>query len=258
MLVDSHCHLDFKEFESDFEDVLKRAASRSVSHFVTISTRISEFHRIVKVASRNKAIFCSVGNHPSHSSEEPELTAEQIAALCSHPKVVGIGETGLDFHYDYSPKDIQKKTFIEHIKASQKTKLPLIIHSREAEDDTIELLQSHYNKEKFPILLHCFTSKLHLAEAALELGGYISFSGIITFKKSEELQEIVKKIPLDRILVETDSPYLAPQSNRGKRNEPAFLVEVAQKIAELKNVSYEEVASVTTNNFEKLFWKAKL
>lgn len=258
MLVDSHCHLDFKEFESDFEDVLKRAASRSVSHFVTISTRISEFHKIIKTASRNKSIFCSVGNHPSNSFEEPKITAEQIAALCTHPKVIGIGETGLDYHYDYSPKETQQTTFIEHIKASQKTKLPLIIHSREAEDDTIELLQTQYKSKEFPILLHCFTSKLHLAEAALELGGYISFSGIITFKKSEELQEIVKKIPLDRILVETDSPYLAPQSHRGKRNEPAFVVEVAKKIAELKNVSYEEVASITTRNFEKLFWKAEI
>lgn len=258
MLIDSHCHLDFDVFKDDLENVLQRAHSLNVNKFVTISTKVTEFYKIIRTASHSKDIFCSFGIHPNYSEAEPKLSSSQIISLCTHPKVIGIGETGLDYHYDYSDKQIQKTNFLSHIVASQETQLPLIIHTREAEDATIEILKDTYSKKQYPILLHCFTSKLHLAEEALKLGACISFSGIITFKKSLELQEVVKFVPLNKILIETDSPYLAPQIYRGKRNEPSYVVEVAKMIAELKNVSFEEVEKQTTENFKKLFKKAGL
>lgn len=252
MLVDSHCHLNFPDFKDDLPEVIARAAEYGVSKMVSICTKTSEYEEIQKIAETYDNVFCTVGVHPHEAQNEQSLTTADIVKLAAHPKCVAIGETGLDYYYENSPKDEQKKLFIEHIKASSETGLPTVIHTRSADDDTIDII----NEYDFPGLLHCFSTDHRVAEAALDNGLYISISGIVTFKKAEELRESVRKTPLDRLLVETDSPYLAPIPHRGKRNEPAYTKHTAELVAELKEVSLDELAKATTDNFHRLFSKA--
>ena len=256
-LVDSHCHLDFPEFAPELDAVIARANAAGVETMVSISTRLSTFPNVRAIAERHKGIYCSVGVHPHEAKEEgPQATAETLIALAQHPKVVGVGETGLDFYYEHSPRAEQEAAFRAHIAASRATGLPLIVHTREAEADTARILADEMRKGAFPGLLHCFTSSRQLAETALELGLYISFSGILTFKKAEDLREVARIVPADRMLVETDAPYLAPVPHRGKRNEPAFVVETARVLASLRGMSEAELAATTSDNFYRLFARA--
>ncbi len=257
MLVDSHCHLDFPDFAAELPDVVARAQAAGVSHLVTISTRVKRFDQIRAIAERFDNVSCSVGTHPHQAAEEPDVTTADLVTLAAHPKVVAIGEAGLDYHYDTSPRDAQEKGFRTHIAAARETGLPLVIHAREADDDVAAILEEETAKGAFPFLLHCFTAGPDLARRALALGGYVSFSGVITFKKSEDLRAIAAELPEDRILVETDSPYLAPTPFRGKRNEPSYVRETAKVLAATRGVSLEEIAAATTRNFFTLFSKAK-
>ncbi len=257
MLVDSHCHLNYPEFNTDFPEILKRAEENGVKIMQTICTRISEFPSILELAEKHHNIYCSVGIHP-HEADKESVTKEELVNYTKNPKVIGIGETGLDYFYEHSARDAQKKSFITHITAARETGVPIIIHSRDADDDMAEILETEMKKGKFTGLLHCFTSSKELAEKAIKLGLYISISGIVTFKKAESLHEVVKWLPLEKMLVETDAPYLAPAPHRGKRNEPAFTKHTADFIANLKGVSYKEIADITTKNFFDLFRKAKI
>ncbi len=254
MLVDSHCHLDFADFAAEREAVIARARAAGVGTMLTIGTRLDEFPGVRAIAESDPDIWCSVGAHPHEAADHADLLPDQLAALAAHPKVVGIGETGLDFHYDLSPRDIQERVFRAHIAASRATGLPLIIHAREADDEIARILDE---ERPPPGVLHCFSSGRALAEAALALGFYISISGIVTFKNADELRAIVRDLPLDRLLVETDSPYLAPVPYRGKRNEPAFVAATAAAVAALKGVEPERLAAATTANFFRLFAKAR-
>jgi len=257
-MIDSHCHLDFKEFEKDLNKVLNNAQKQNVIGIQTICTKITEFNKILKLATKYKNIWCSVGTHPHNAKEEKNITKQEIIDLCNNKNVIGIGETGLDYFYENSKRTIQKESFIKHIQVSQETKLPLIVHARDADKDIIKILHKEYNKKKFSGVIHCFTSTYELAKAALEIGFYISFSGIITFKNAENIREICKKIPIEKVLIETDSPYLAPVPYRGKRNEPSFVKETLVKISEIKNVPIYKLEKITTENFFNLFNKAKL
>lgn len=258
MLVDSHCHLNFPEFNGKIDAVVANAAAMDVRYMQTICTRMREFPDILEIANSTKNIWCSVGVHPNNVAEEKLVTAEELIAAAQNKKVIGLGETGLDYHYEHSPRELQTKSFIEHIKASRESGLPVIVHTRAADEDTISLLQNEMKKGKFTGLIHCFSTGKDLALAAIGMGMYVSISGIVTFKKAEELQSIVKELPLSSLLVETDAPYLAPMPHRGKPNEPAYTRHTADFIAQLKGVSYEEVAKVTTANFFNLFKKAQL
>lgn len=258
MYVDSHCHLDFPDFaEEGIDKIVQRATERGVGYMQTICTHISKFDQVRAVAEKFPNVFCSVGVHPHHSNEDSEqTTTAEIIKLSQHPKVIGIGEAGLDYFYDFSPPEKQKQVFRQHIEACLETGLPLIIHSRDAEDDTIDVIEETRAGAPIKALLHCFSSSHAMAMRALELGYYFSFSGIVTFPKSLELQQTAKDIPLDRFLVETDAPYLAPPPYRGKRNEPAYVLHTAEKIAELKGVTPPEIARATTDNFFRIFDKA--
>lgn len=257
MLVDSHCHLDFDVFDEDRDAAVERAREAGIGTLVTICTRISRFEAIRAIAHRYDGIFCSVGIHPHQVAEEDPVDTETLVALATgDPKVVGIGETGLDYYYDYGPRDAQQASFRRHVAAARETGLPLIVHTRDADDDMAGILTEESRAGAFPGVLHCFSSSRALAETALELGFYISLSGIVTFRNAEDLRDIAKDVPLDRILVETDAPFLAPVPNRGKRNEPSFVVHTAAMVADLKGVSPDELARVTTNNFNRLFTKA--
>lgn len=255
LVVDSHCHLDFEGMEEHLPGVLQRAEAAGVGLMVSISSRVAKFDNLLRIADQNPNVFCTVGTHPHNAHEEPEVTAEQLAALSRHPKCVGIGEVGLDYHYDLSPREAQAKGFHVHIEAARQTQLPLVIHSREAEDDTILILQEEMKRGAFTPLLHCFTSHRRLADAAVELGGYVSFSGILTYKSAEDIRETAAALPLDRIIVETDSPYLAPVPFRGKSNEPAFVVKTLETLAKVRGLSVGEMAQVTSDNFFRLFSK---
>ncbi len=257
MLVDSHCHLDFPDFEEDMDDIVARADEAGVKHILSICTHVTKFDPVLAVALRYDNIFCTVGIHPHNAAKEPEVTAEHLIRMANNEKVVGFGETGLDFYYDKSPRDVQKKQFRAHIEAARFAGLPLVVHTRDADDEMASMLKEETGKGAFSGLLHCFSSSRELAETALELGLYLSISGIVTFNKAEELREIVRDVPLDKLLVETDAPYLAPVPNRGKRNEPAYTRHTAEKIAEIKGLSLSEVANATTDNFFSLFSKAK-
>lgn len=257
MLVDSHCHLEFPDFTTDFDQVLKRASDASVSVMLSISTSISDFASVIKIAGRAPNIFASVGVHPENVTREGVIPHTSIAALCAGDKVIGIGETGLDYHYENHDKALQKQSFIEHIKAAQITGLPLIIHTRDAGTDTLSIMEDALKNKPYKAVIHCFTESMEFAQKALSLGFYISFSGIVTFKNATSLQEIAKFVPLKRILVETDAPYLAPTPHRGKRNEPAYVAHTAKFLSDLKGVSYEDFCAITTDNFYKLFAKAK-
>ena len=256
-LVDSHCHLDFPDFSDDLEDILFRAKKAGINQMVTICTRVTTFGRVLEIANRYDNIYCSVGVHPHNCNTEPKVNTDELIKLASNRKVIGLGESGLDFHRSNSSKDIQKSQFLEHIRASQETGLPLIVHTRDADEEMAKILKEETRKSSFSGILHCFSSSRKLATTALDLGFYISISGIVTFKNAIELREIVQEIPLEKLLVETDSPYLAPVPLRGRRNEPSFTIYTAKKISEIKKISLEEVASATTNNFFELFTKAR-
>ncbi len=258
MLIDSHCHLDYEVFEEDFTAILQRAKENQVELFQTISTKITEFYKLKKLIETYPQIYASIGIHPHEVEDHPEISTQEIFEYTKHPKVIGIGETGLDLYYTHSPLEKQKDYFMRHIEVSHLSSLPLIIHTRDADDLTIQMLKEAKKKFNYTGLIHCFSSEnLNFAQECLDLGLYISISGIVTFKKAVALQEIVKSVPLDRLLVETDSPYLAPEPHRGKRNEPSYVKKVAEKISDLKNISYKEVADQTTENFFKLFSKAQ-
>src|SRR5271154_2687848 len=253
MLVDSHCHLDFPDFAPEREAVIARAFAAGIGTMLTICTRLDQFDGVRAIAEANPRIWCSVGAHPHEAADHADLLADRLVALAAHPRVVGIGETGLDFHYDLSPRDTQEQVFRAHIAASRATGLPLIIHAREADSEIARILDE---ERPPPGVLHCFSSGRALAEAAVALGFYVSISGLVTFKKGDDLRAIVRDLPLDRLLVETDSPYLAPVPYRGKRNEPAFVKATAEAVAALKGVEPERLAAATSANFFRLFAKA--
>lgn len=256
MLVDSHCHLDFNDFEEDFEEVLNRAKENGVTTILNAGNNINELEQQLELSEKYPFIYTAVGVHPHNASEYKDIKAEDFIAQTKHKKVVGIGECGLDYYYDYSPKEEQIKVFVEQIRAAQQTGLPLIIHTRDADEDTIEILKEEYKKAPFSGEIHCFSSSKKLAEFALSIGFYLSASGIITFNKSNDLRDIFAEVPLDRLLVETDAPFLAPIPMRGRRNEPSFVLHTAEKLAQIKDISLEELAQITSDNFFKLFRKA--
>jgi TatD DNase family protein len=255
MLIDSHCHLDFPDFASELDAVVARARAAGIERMVTISTRVARQSDLLAIAARFPDVFCSVGTHPHYAHEELDITAADLVAYTRHPKVVALGEAGLDYHYDNSPRDAQERGFRTHIAAARATGLPLVIHSREADADTARILEEESGKGAFPAVLHCFTGGADLARRAVALGHFVSFTGILTFKNSGALRQIAAELPADRILVETDAPYLAPGKYRGKRNEPAFVVETAKVLAETRGVSFDEIARQTTENFFRLFGK---
>lgn len=255
MLVDSHCHLDFADFAEERDAIVQRARDAGVGRLVTICTRVRKFETILDIANAYDNVYCSVGTHPNNAHEELDITSDDLIRLAQNPKVVAIGEAGLDYHYDYAPPAAQKQGFLTHIEAARQTGLPLVIHARSADDDMISILQEETGKGAFPFILHCFSSGQKLAEVGVELGGYVSFSGILTFKNSEDIRTIAKAVPLDRLLVETDAPYLAPSPHRGKRNEPAFVAHTAAVLASVVGVSNDELATITTDNVFRLFTK---
>ncbi|HTJ62483.1 MAG TPA: TatD family hydrolase [Alphaproteobacteria bacterium] len=256
MLVDSHCHLEFPDFAQDQEGVIGRARAAGIGHFLTICTRVKRFDEILRVAETHTDVSCSLGTHPHNAEEEEEVTTDRLMALAQHPKVVAIGETGLDYYYDNSPRELQQEAFRRHIRAAIALELPVIVHTRDADDDTSRILREEGQGTGVKGVIHCFSSSPQLAEDALDLGFYISFSGILTFKKAEELRETARKVPAERMLVETDAPFLAPIPMRGKRNEPAFVVHTAKVLGELHGMDEAALAAQTTRNFFALFSKA--
>jgi TatD DNase family protein len=256
VLIDSHCHLDFPELAADRAGVLARAKANGVERMVTISTRVKRFDEIRAISEQNAEVWCSVGTHPHNAHEEPEVTTADLVKLAQHPRCVAIGEAGLDYHYpgDY---EAQATGFRRHIAAARETGLPLVIHAREADDDIASILEEETGQGAFPFVLHCFSSGLELARRGLALGGYVSFSGILTFKNAAIIQQVAVEAPADRILIETDAPYLAPVPHRGQSNEPGYVRHTAQKLAELRGVSLDVIAETTTANFYRLFSRAK-
>jgi TatD DNase family protein len=255
MLIDSHCHLDFPDFAGDLDGVVTRARAAGVARIVSISTRVKRHAELLAIAERFPDVYCSVGTHPHHADQELDIGVEELVARTRHPKVVAIGEAGLDYYYDKSPREAQARGFRNHIAAARATGLPLVIHSRDADADMAQILEEETGKGAFPAVLHCFTGGADLAQRAIALGLFISFTGILTFKKSDDLRAIAKSLPPDRILVETDAPYLAPGPHRGKRNEPAYVVETAKVLAEARGLPPDEIARLTTENFFRLFGK---
>ena len=252
-MIDSHCHLDHEPLLSDLPNVLKRSKDIGIEKLLTISTSFESFSRVKQLVNKDEMIYGTIGIHPHESSTNIISAKEIIDNLNNNQKIIGIGETGLDFYYNNSEKDKQITSFREHIKASIKTNIPLIVHSRNAENETFEIL-NEYKNENIKILMHCFTGSKKFSEKLLSLNSYFSASGIITFKNSLDLQETFKSIPTENILIETDSPFLAPVPNRGKKNEPSFIDFTAAKLAEIKNISKKELIELTTNNFNKLFF----
>ena len=257
MLVDSHCHLDFPEFAPQLDAVVARAGDAGVGVCVTIGTRLSGFERVHEIAELFPNVYCSIGIHPHDAEKEPLKDESPLIERAKLAKVVGIGETGLDYFYEHAPRQAQVANFRAHIAAARETKLPLIVHTRDADDDTIAVLREEMDRGAFTGVIHCFTGTRRLAEASLELGFYISVSGIATFKKSDELRAVLRDVPMERLLVETDAPSLAPMPLRGKTNEPSFVVHTAAALAALKGVSAEELAAATTDNFFRLFTRAR-
>lgn len=257
MLVDSHCHLDYFNKPGEVEEVVARAAAAGVGTLVSIGVTYDKSKETIDIANKFDNVWATVGVHPNHAAEVlPVVTPEALAELAQHQKVIGLGETGLDYFYDYAPKDVQAENFRAHIRAAQLTGLPLVVHTRDADDDTARILQEETEQGgAFRFLLHCFSSGQALADAALALGGYISFSGMLTFPKGQNVRDVALTIPLDRLLVETDSPYLAPVPFRGKRNEPAYTAYTAAHLAALRGLPVDELAALTTRNFHALFTK---
>ena len=255
MLVDSHCHLDFPDFEEDREAVLARAREAGIGTIVTISTRVRRYRELKALVEGHDRLYCSIGTHPHNAAEEPEVTADDLVAISADPKVVAIGEAGLDYHYDNSPREAQRAGFLNHIAAARRTGLPLVVHAREADADIAAILIEETARGPFPAILHCFSSGRDLALVGIKLGLYVSFSGIVTFRNSAALRAIAAELPLDRLLVETDAPFLAPVPHRGRRNEPAFVTETAKVVASTRGISFEMLAAATTENFFRLFKK---
>ena len=257
LLVDSHCHLDFPDFAEELPEVVARARAAGVTRMVTICTRLSNVPQVRAIAEAYEGVFWAAGTHPMSAAEEPMATVEELVALAAHPKFVGIGETGLDYHYTAESAEIQKVSLRLHIEAAQETGLPLIIHSRAADDDMATILTEGMARKPFGCVMHCFSSGPELARVTLELGCYLSMSGVATFPKSQEIRDIFKTAPLDRILLETDAPYLAPPPFRGRRNEPAYTAHTAKIGAEVFGLSLPDFAAATTANFDRLFAKAR-
>jgi len=255
MLVDSHCHLDFPDFADDLDGIVARAEAAGVGRIVTISTRVRQLDTLLAITQRFPDVYCSVGTHPHHADEEDGIAADELIALTQHPKVVALGEAGLDYFYDNGSPEAQERGFRAHIAAARATGLPLVIHTREADDDCGRILDDEMAKGPFRAVLHCYTGGRELAMKAIGLGLSISFTGILTFKKSQALRDLAAELPADRIMVETDAPYLAPGKFRGKRNEPSYVVETAKVLAETRGVSVDEIARQTTENFFRLFSK---
>ncbi|MFC5386772.1 TatD family hydrolase [Aquamicrobium segne] len=257
MLVDSHCHLDFPDFSEERDAIVSRAREAGIGRMVTICTRVRKFDQIREIAETYDEVYCSVGTHPNNAAEEQDVTVEELIQLSRHPKVVAIGEAGLDYHYDYASPEIQAKSFRIQIAAARETGLPLVIHARSADDDIEAILREEMGKGGFPFILHCFSSGRRLAETGVALGGYISFSGILTFRNSQNIRDIAAIVSHDRLLVETDAPFLSPVPYRGKRNEPAFVAHTASALADVIGVDTQEIAKLTTDNFFRLFNKMK-
>jgi TatD DNase family protein len=255
MLIDSHCHLDFPDFADDLDGIVARAEAAGVGRMVTISTRVKQLPALIAIAERFPNVYCSVGTHPHHVDEEDGIPADELIELTKHPKVVALGEAGLDHFYEHGSRDAQKRGFRAHIAAARATGLPLVIHTREADEDCARILEEEMGKGAFSAVLHCYTGGRELAMKAIDLGLSIGFTGIVTFKKTQALRDLVAELPADRILVETDSPYLAPGKFRGKRNEPSYVVETAKVMAETRGVTLDEISSQTTENFFRLFGK---
>lgn len=257
IMVDSHCHLDFEDFDADREAVLARARNAGVTAMQTICTRLSQFENVLALAEAYENIWCSVGNHPNHIAEEEEFTTSDLLTYAErHSKVIGIGETGLDFYYDACPRDQQVCAFRKHIAAARVSGLPIIVHTRNADRETCDILREEAGKGAYPGVIHCFSVGREVAEVALELDFCISLSGIVTFRNAEAVRNIARDIPLDRLLIETDAPYLAPVPHRGKRNEPAFMADTVQFVAKLTGVSFTDLAAISSENFFRLFSRA--
>ena len=255
MLIDSHCHLDFPDFADDLDGIVARAAAAGIGRMVTISTRVRKLEQLIAIVERYDNVYCSVGTHPHNAKEETDMTTAELVERTRHPKVVAIGEAGLDYHYDRSPRDMQEASFRRQIAAARETQLPLVIHCREADADMAAILEEESGKGAFPFVLHCFSGARDLAMTGVKLGGYVSFSGILTFKNSDELRVIAADLPAERLLVETDAPYLAPGKRRGKRNEPSYVVETAKELARVRGAAFEDIGRQTTENFFALFRK---
>lgn len=255
MLVDSHCHLDFPDFADELDAIVARAEAAGVGRMVTISTRVRQHDALLAITRRFPNVYCSVGTHPHHADEEDGIPAEELIELTQHPKVVALGEAGLDYFYDNGSPEAQERGFRAHIAAARTTGLPLVIHTRDADDDCGRILEDEMAKGSFRAVLHCYTGGRELAMKAIGLGLSISFTGILTFKKSQALRDLAAELPADRIMVETDAPYLAPGKYRGKRNEPSYVVETAKVLAETRGVSVDEISRQTTENFFRLFSK---
>lgn len=255
MLVDHHCHLDFPQFEENRGELIARAHAAGVRVMVTICTRIRNLDKLLAISEAHSSVYCSVGTHPHYADEELDVSSDEIVKLAQHPRVVAIGEAGLDYHYQKSSKEGQADGFRRHIVAARETGLPLEIHTRDADQDTIAILEEAYRDGPFPAILHCYTGGPELARRAVELGLYVSFTGVVTFKKNDALREIARDVPLDRILVETDAPYLAPMPYRGKTNEPAYVVHTVAQLAEVRGLAPEAFAAAATDNFFRLFQK---
>jgi TatD DNase family protein len=257
VLVDSHCHLDFPALAEEQDAVITRAQAAGVGVMQTIGTRLDTFEQVVAIAEAYAAVYCSVGVHPHRAAEEPLDGPGRLVTWAAHPKVIGIGESGLDFYYDNSPRDVQADVFRVHIRAARESGLPLIVHTRDADRDTADLLRAGMAEGPFTGVIHCYSSSPELGFAAVEMGLYLGLGGILTFKKSDQLRATVRALPLDRLLLETDAPYLAPEPFRGKRNEPAYVAHVAATLADIKGLALAEIEAATTDNFFRLFTKAK-
>ncbi|MGJ8533332.1 MAG: TatD family hydrolase [Alphaproteobacteria bacterium] len=255
MLIDSHCHLDFPDFADQLDDVVARARDRGVQRIITICTRVEKFGQVLAVAEKFDDVFCSVGTHPHNADEELHITTDRLVELSAHPKVVAIGEAGLDYHYDKSAREAQKQSFIAHIAAARITGLPLVIHARAADADMIDILKKETEIGSFPAVLHCFSSGAGLAKIGVELGLYVSFSGIATFKNAQDIRDVARDVPYDRILVETDAPYLAPVPHRGRTNEPSYVADTAASLAETLHLDVSELIEQTGANAFQLFKK---
>ena len=258
IIVDSHCHLDFPDFDGEIPDLVARANDAGVKRMVTICTKLKNEPSVRKIAEEHEAVYYAAGTHPMSAASEPLASVDQLIEISQHPKMVGIGETGLDYHYTAESAEIQKTSLKIHIEAARETDLPLIIHSRAADEDMAAILKDEFKKGQYKCVMHCFSSSVELAKLSLELGFYLSMSGIITFKKSEELRSIFKLAPIDQVLVETDSPYLSPVPFRGKRNEPSYTAHTAEVGATIYGVDYITFANQTTKNFNRLFSKAAI
>lgn len=257
MIVDSHCHLNYGSMTEDMDGVMARARNAGVETILAINARLSEYDDVLAIANQYDHVYATVGSHPHEAEKEPGITAAQLIAKTRPEKIIGIGESGLDFYYEYAPRDLQEANFRAHIKAARETGLPLIVHARDADELTIDIMGEEMAKGAFPAVIHCFTASQALADATLAMGCYISISGIVTFNSARALQATVKTIPLERLLIETDAPYLAPTPKRGKPNEPSYVKYTAEFLSRLLEVPYQRLAEATTDNFYALFTRAR-